>query len=350
MKLLILGGTLFMGRHLVDAALARGHELTLFNRGRHNPQLYPQVEKLKGDRDSDLSALQGRRWDAVIDTCGYLPQQVQATARLLSASVGHYTYISTISVYSEQNPPGVDESGALQMLNREQLSELAGVKLLDARAVEKYGAFYGPLKRLCEQAAEEALPGRVLNIRSGLAVGPLDYRDRFTYWVRRVAQGGEVLAPGRPARPVQFIDARDLAEWTIRLIEKQETGIYNATGPDYELNMRRFLEECISATTSSARLTWVSNEFLSQAGVKAMTEVPMWHPKESRVVALSTANCRKAFAAGLRFRPLAETIHDTLAWQATRPTTESLSVGLAPERERQLLEDWHSQSLAEVQW
>ncbi len=209
MKLLVLGGTVFLGRHLVEAATARGHSVTLFNRGQHNPELYPEVEKLRGDRDSDLSALQGRRWDAVIDTCGYLPRAVRASAELLADAVDHYTFISSISVYADFHTPAMDESAPVGTLADETVEEVTGET-------------YGPLKALCEQAAERALPGRVLNIRPGLIVGPHDPTDRFTYWPVRVARGGEVLAPGRPHVPVQVIDGRDLAEWTVRMVEARQ--------------------------------------------------------------------------------------------------------------------------------
>ena len=189
MNLLILGGTVFLGRHLVEAALARGHAVTLFNRGQHNPDLFPEVERLRGDRDGDLQALEGRRWDAVVDTCGYVPRVVRASAEMLAPNVDHYTFISSISVYADTSKPGIDEQAPVGTLD-------------DPTTEEVTGESYGPLKALCEQAAEAAMPGRVLNIRPGLIVGPHDPTDRFTYWVRRVAEGGEVLAPGNPHAPV----------------------------------------------------------------------------------------------------------------------------------------------------
>jgi 2'-hydroxyisoflavone reductase len=335
MKLLILGGTVFLGRHLVEAATARGHSLTLFNRGQHNPELFPQVEKLRGDRDGDLSALQGRRWDAVIDTCGYLPRAVRASAELLADAVDHYTFISSISVYADFHTLAMNESAPVGTLADETVEEVTGET-------------YGPLKALCEQAAERALPGRVLNIRPGLIVGPHDPTDRFTYWPVRVARGGEVLAPGRPHVPVQVIDGRDLAEWTVRMVEARQVGVYNATGPDYELTMERLLEQCKAVTDADARFVWVDEQFLLDNEVKPWMELPLWVAGDGNLAHLLRIDCRKAFATGLTFRPLAETIRDTLAWEATRPSEaeQERRAGMKPEREAELLRAWRAQRSA----
>lgn len=333
MKLLILGGTVFVGRHLVDAALVRGHEITLFNRGQHNPDLYPEVEKLRGDRDGDLSALEGRRWDAVIDTCGYVPRVVGASAALLAGSVDHYTFISTLSVFASFARPGADESAQLAPLPEE--------------GSEDHRKHYGPLKALSEQAAETAMPGRVLTIRPGLIVGPHDQSDRFTYWPARIACGGDVLAPGRPERPVQVIDVRDLAEWNIRMVEAGATGIYNATGPDYTLTMAAMLDACRTASGSDARIVWVEEQFLLDQGVTPWREIPVWLPESGDTAGFSTVNCRKAIGAGLTFRPIVDTARATLAWDAERKAEAASegaelpsAAGLAPEREQQLLEAW----------
>ena len=328
MKLLILGGTVFLGRHLVEAALARGHEVTLFNRGQHNPELFPEVEKLRGDRNGDLAALVGRRWDAVIDTSGYVPRVVRASAELLAEAVEHYTFISTISVYSDFNHPTMDES--------------APVGRLDDPSVEQVtGETYGPLKVLCEEAAEAALPGRVLNIRPGLIVGPHDPSDRFTYWPVRVARGGDVLAPARPDRQVQIIDARDLAEWNIRMTESRRTGVFNATGPDYRLTMGAVLDACKTVSGSDARFVWVDGQFLLDAGVRPWIELPLWIPqREDESGSLLAVNCDRAFAAGLTFRPVAATTRDTLEWAATRPPDYEWRAGLPADREQEVLEAW----------
>ncbi|HXG24097.1 MAG TPA: SDR family oxidoreductase [Chthonomonadales bacterium] len=331
MKLLVLGGTIFLGRHLVDAALARGHEVTLFNRGRSNPELFPDVEKLHGDRDGGLDALRGRAWDAVIDTCGYVPRIVRASAELLADSVGHYTFISSISVYADFRTRGIDE--------------MAPIGTLDDPATEEVtGETYGPLKALCEQAAEEAMPGRVLNIRPGLIVGPHDLSERFTYWVRRIARGGDVLAPGPPEGLVQFIDARDLAEWTLNMIESCHVGVYNATGPDYPLTMGRLLGACREVIGSDARLIWVNGKFLLERGVKPWSDLPVWVPQDDPAYAgFASINCSKAIKSGLAFRPLEETIRDTLAW-ANEHSASSKSgpalPALPPEREAEMLRVW----------
>lgn len=327
MRILVLGGTVFLGRHLVEAALGRGHRLTLFTRGQHNPELFPEVEKLRGDRDGGLEALRGRRWDAVVDTCGYVPRLVRDAATLLAGAVDHYTFISTISVYRELDRPGMDESAPLGTL-------------ADPAVEEVTGETYGPLKALCEQAAEAAMPGRVLAARPGLIVGPHDPTDRFTYWPARIAQGGEVLAPGKPGAPVQFIDARDLAAWTVGMVESGATGIYNSTGPDYSLGMGPFLEACTAVAGSDARLTWVSEEYLLGAGVAPWSELPLWVPEKDSA-GFSTVDCGRAIAAGLTFRSLAETIRDTLAWDAARAHDAPPGAGISREREAELLRGWH---------
>ncbi len=322
MKLLILGGTIFVGRHLVEAALARGHQVTLFNRGQHNPDLYPEVEKLRGDRDGNLTALEGRRWDAVIDTCGYVPRIVRASAELLAGAVDHYTFISSISVYPTEDVHHIDENTPVATMEDESVEEITGET-------------YGPLKALCEQAAAAAVPGRVLNIRPGLIVGPHDPTDRFTYWPQRVARGGDVLAPGRPDAPVQFIDARDLAEWTIDMVEMKQTGLYNTTGPAKPLTMGDFLRACKTTLNSDANFIWAGEAFLLEQQVTPFVEMPLWVPEDAGV--LLATDCRKAITAGLTFRPIDETIRDTLAWDQTRPADREWRAGLSPQRERELL-------------
>jgi 2'-hydroxyisoflavone reductase len=326
MKLLILGGTTFLGRHLVEAATARGHEVTLFNRGRRNPDLFPDVEKLRGDRDGNLEALKGRTWDAAIDTCGYVPRVVRASATLLADAVRHYTFVSSLSVYADFSVVGMDETAPVGTLEDETIEEVNGET-------------YGPLKALCEQAAEQAMSGRVLNVRPGLIVGPHDPTDRFTYWVHRVADGGEVLAPGRPEYLTQFIDARDLAAWNVRMIEANQTGVYNATGLDVPVTMKQLLDECKTVSGSDAQFTWVDEQFLLDAKVQPWSELPLWIPASSPTAAgFSSVNCNKAIAAGLTFGSLSETIRDTLAWDVTRPA-DTQRGGLKREREMELLKN-----------
>jgi 2'-hydroxyisoflavone reductase len=330
-KILILGGTVFLGRATVEAALARGHELTLFNRGKQNADLFPGVEKLRGDRDGDLSALMGRYWDAVIDPSGYFPRLVRASAELLAGMVEHYTFISTISVFADFKTKGMDESAPVAKIDDESLEQITG---------ETYGA----LKALCEQAAERALPGRSLTIRPGLIVGPHDPSDRFTYWPVRVARGGEVLAPNRPGYLIQVIDVRDLAEWTVRMVEAKQTGVFNATGPEYPLTMDRLLQESKRVSGSDAHFTWVSEEFLQAQDATAWTEVTLWMP-EAGNEGFSTINVNKAFAAGLTFRPLSDTVRDTISWDASRPAETVRRNGIKPEREQAWLDAWCKRSV-----
>ncbi len=324
MKLLMLGGTVLLGRHIVEDALARGHEVTLFNRGQHNPDIFPEVEKLRGDRTGDLSVLQGRRWDAAIDTSGYVPRVVRASAKALAQVVDHYTFISSISVYADFSTLGMDESAPV-------------AKLADESVEEVTHETYGGLKALCEQAAEEALPRRALVVRPGLIGGPDDGTDRFTYWPYRISLGGEMLVPGHPAQQTQFIDVRDLAQWIVRMVEARKTGIYNATGPDYTLTMEQFVETCKSATGSDTHFTWVGNSFVPED-----VNFQPWVPDE--YIGMRAVNCQKAYTDGLTFRPLAATIRDTLAWKAASPTAGTISSGLKPEQEKELLAKWHKET------
>lgn len=330
MKLLVLGGTLFLGRHLVEAALARGDEVTLFNRGETNPDLFPEVERLRGDRDGDLSALTGRSWDAVVDTSARIPRWVRTAAEILADAVEHYTFISSGSVYADTSTPGYDERAPVHRLPDETVEEIA-----DAEA-------YGGLKALCERTAEEVLAGRVLSVRAGLIVGPYDPTGRFTYWVNRIAAGGEVLAPEPREQPVQLVHARDLADWILAMAERRERGIFNATGPEEPLTMEHVLEACVQAT-DGARLVWVDESFLVERGVAAWSDLPLWLAPESnpRDANFLTMDISRALSAGLRFRPLRETIVDTLNGAESVP-----GAGLFPRRESDLLEAWKAQSLS----
>ncbi|HVF67736.1 MAG TPA: NAD-dependent epimerase/dehydratase family protein [Pyrinomonadaceae bacterium] len=334
MKLLVLGGTKFLGRHVVGAALARGDEVTIFNRGLHNPELYPEVEKLRGDRDGGLEVLRGRRWDAVVDTSGYVPRVVRASAELLSDSIDLYVFVSSMSVYADFRQPN-DEGSPTGRLDDETVEEVTGET-------------YGPLKALCERAAEAALQGRVLNVRAGLIVGPYDPTGRFSYWVERVARGGEVLAPAPRERQVQFVDARDLSEWVLRMIDARRAGVFNAAGPDYLLTMEGLLEACREACETDARFTWVGEQFLIDKGVEPWGNLPLWLPESAEQHRYFLAeNCERAFAAGLAFRPVADTARDTLAWlragspgmAADAPNSVQAHT-LKPERERELLDAW----------
>lgn len=315
-----------MGRHLVEVALARGDEVTLFNRGQSNPDLFPQVEELRGDRDGGLDVLRGRRWDAVVDTSGYVPRLVGQSASLLADSVEHYTFVSSISVYADWSRPGIAEGDPVEQLEDETVEEVTG---------ETYGA----LKALCEEAVEAAMPGRALNVRAGLIVGPYDGSDRFPYWVHRMARGGRVLAPGRPENRVQIIDARDLAGWILRMAEAREAGVFNATGPDEPLTMGTLLQTCGRAAGSQADLVWVAADFLTERGVQPFGELPLWLPGEEGA-GWAQVDIGKAVTRGLTFRPLMETAADTLAWLDTRPDDHTWRAGLDPDRESALLREW----------
>jgi nucleoside-diphosphate-sugar epimerase len=317
-RLLLLGGPKFLGRAVADAAQEHGHELTFFNRGTTNPELYPDVERVVGDRTSDLTALAGRTWDAVVDTCGYTPQVVRASADMLSDS-GVYCFISSVSVYADFSQPNDEES--------------AVAELGDLTADEVTAESYGPLKALCEEVVRDVFADRAVVVRPGLLVGPHDPTGRFTYWPHRVARGGDVLAPGPPERPTQVIDVRDLAAWTVALCERGTSGTYNGTHPG--VSFSEVLETCRTVTASDARVTWVTDEFLLEQGVGEWMELPLWLA-DPALAAADRVDVTRAVAAGLHFRPLDETVRSTLEMANT---TEA--AGLTVAREEVLLSAWH---------
>ncbi len=328
-KILILGGTGFLGPALVAVARGRGHTLTLFNRGKTNPGRFTDLEQLHGDRNGQLDALRGHRWDAVIDDSGYVPRHVHDSATLLAPSVQHYLFVSTISVYTDGSKP-IDENSPVAKL--EKPTEDPG------------NGAYGPLKALCETAAAAAMPGRVTVVRPGLIVGPEDPTDRFTYWPLRLARGGEVLAPGQPSDPVSYIDVRDLAHWMIAVVERTLTGTFNATGPATTLGVGALLDGCKQAAHSDAKLTWVDVDFLDRQDVHGWVDLPVWLSPRGEETYLGRINRDKAVKAGLTFRSVADTARDTLAWWNTLPEARRAKpkAGLTPERERQVLAAWHA--------
>jgi len=317
-KLLVLGGPRFLGRALADATLARGHELTFFNRGQTNPELYPEVERLRGDRAGDLSALAGRQWDAVIDTCGYLPDVVRASVDALAGSA-RYCFVSSISVYADFRVRQ-DESGAVAELEDQPRDEVTGDS-------------YGALKALCEDVVRAAFGESALVIRPGLIVGPHDPTGRFTYWPHRIAGGGEVLAPGPPERRSQMIDVRDLAEWIVSLCERGVGGTFNATHPGYAWS--ELFETCRDVAASDARATWVTDAFLVEQGVGEWMELPLWLA-DPAFAAADDVDVSRALASGLSFRPLEDTVRGTLELAETTD-----AAGLDPQREAALLRAWH---------
>jgi 2'-hydroxyisoflavone reductase len=335
-SILILGGTGFIGPHIVNAAVERGHTVTLFNRGKTHADLFPNLEKLRGDRDGQLDALRGRQWDVVIDPSGYVPRIVKMSTELLAPNVKQYLFVSTISVYKQPGTPNMDESAPLETTPEPQSEEVA--------------KYYGALKALSEQAAEAAMPGRVTVVRPGLIVGPGDPTGRFTHWPARCAEGGEVLAPGDGSTPTQYIDARDLANWIVKLIEEGTVGTFNALGPEKKITMKEVLTACNAAGGNKAKLTWVDWKFLDQQDVGPWAEMPMWIPTEEDPGFGTMSNAR-AVAAGLVFRPIGDTAKDTLAWLANLPADmtpeqkkRATSSGISRDKEAKVLAAWHSAS------
>lgn len=322
MKILIIGGTRFIGRHLVTSARARGHEVTLFNRGKTNPDLFRRVKTIKGDRETDLEQLSGQ-WDAVIDTCGYFPRVVRLSAEALKEKVGRYVFISSVSVYANFGKVGIKESDAVGTLDDESVEEITGET-------------YGPLKALCEKTVQDVYGPRSLIIRPGLIVGPHDPTDRFTYWPLRIAKGGNVLAPDRPDAMAQFIDARDLADFIIKLVDQNVAGTFNATGNPVTLNT--IFETCKRISKSNANFKWASVEFLEQNNVAPWSDMPIWVPEVGDYAGFSHVDISKAAHAGLTFTPLTDTIKAIYDWEFERPEGHELKAGLKPEREKELLE------------
>ena len=319
MNLLIIGGTVFLGRHLVLTALKAGHKVTTFNRGNNKLAEQNEVERLTGDR-SQVQLLSGRTWDAVIDTCAMTPDSVAESAGALQNSVGRYVFISSISAFDNFREKG--------------MTEKAPVRLLPLDAQQDYGS----KKAHCEKIVEGIFGKRSLIIRPGLIAGRYDVTDRFTYWPRRIAEGGQVLAPGRPARPLQFIDVRDLSEWVLRLVEVNISGTFNATGPGFVYTMKDLLQECKSVSKSQSELIWVPDEKLLETGVEPWSELPLWIPESDRDFAgFMQVDCTKAFNRGLSYRHPSETIRDVLSWDNERDHSVALKAGLERHREKALL-------------
>ena len=320
MKLLVLGGTKFLGRAIVEDALARGHEVTLFNRGETNPGLFPRAENVRGDRLRDLSLLEGRSWDAVIDTSGYVPAVVRASAERLRGGVGLYLFVSSISVYADYREPRVEDD-PLEPLGDHPVDRL----------LESYSN-YGALKTLCEAEVGGVYGDRALLVRPGLIVGPHDPTDRFTYWPRRAQRGGPLLAPAPPDEPVQMVDVRDLAGWMLDLVEAGRGGTFNATSPPRAHTFGSMLDAC-----GAKNVVWVDDGFLIEHGVEGWTELPCWIPStEVDLAAFQLVDVSRAVEAGLTFRPLAESARDVPEWTGT--------AGLTPEREAELLAGWEKQA------
>ncbi|MDZ4712620.1 MAG: NAD-dependent epimerase/dehydratase family protein [bacterium] len=321
MDILILGGSVFLGRQLVEFAQARNQNVTLFNRGVRNPDLYPDVEKLRGDRNGDISSLEGKKFDVVIDTSGHIPGSVKKLAEMLKDSAGHYTFISSISAYKDFSENGINESSETAVVTDGNVNEMT---------MENYGA----LKVLCENAVSDVFKDRALNIRPGLIVGMNDWSDRFTYWIHSIDKGGEVLVPDTKDYHVQFIDVKDLAEWIIKMAEERKSGLYNATGPGQPLTFGNFINECVNYSKNDAKLIWADEKFLLDEGAVPWSELPMWVPKEDQGV--NNIDISKAIKDGLTFRPIQETLKDTLLFDKSR-NNHVLKAGLSPEKETELI-------------
>ncbi|HEX4740493.1 MAG TPA: NAD-dependent epimerase/dehydratase family protein [Caulobacteraceae bacterium] len=338
LRILILGGTGFIGPHEVDYALARGHKLTLFNRGRSPHAWSAPVEELIGDRTTgDLKALEGGAWDVCIDNPTTLPFWVRDVGHTLAGKVGQYIFISTISVYAANDTPGADETAALEpYTGKDPLAET------QKTLADSHLALYGPLKAASEREAQRQFPGKVTIVRPGLISGPGDETDRFTYWPVRLARGGEVAAPGDGKDPVQLIDARDLARWVIRLAESRTFGNFNATGPARPLTMDGFLTEVQSGVGATEKLVWIPTDFLAAQKVSPWSDMPVWVPGVGETAGFARRDIRRALAAGLTFRPLTATAADALAWFGTLPPDRKahLKAGLAPDRETAVLAAW----------
>jgi 2'-hydroxyisoflavone reductase len=333
MRLLILGGTGFIGPHQIRYALARGHHVTVFNRGRQKEAWPGPVEELLGDRGGDLKALEGREWDACIDNPARLPVWVRDAARVLKGHIGQYVFISTISVYADSDKPA-DETAPLATYS-------GGDPM--AETIESLSAnprLYGPLKAVSEKEARAWYGDAATTIiRPSLIVGPGDETDRFTYWPVRLERSGDILAPGDGRDPVQFIDVRDLAEWTIRVVERRTTGVFNASGPASQITMREMLAGIAQGIRVDPKLVWAPEEFLKANGVSAWRDMPVWISGQGRTFGFHRRDFRRATAEGLTYRPLPLTAADTLAWFHTLPTERQgkLRAGLTPEREADLL-------------
>lgn len=330
LNILILGGTGFLGPHTVNAALANGHSVTLFNRGKTNPELFNQLETITGDRNTDdVKKLTNRKWDAVIDTSAYYPRSVNLALEVLKDNIKQYLFVSTISVYADWSKIGMDET--------------AKTGKIDDPTDEKItGESYGPLKALCEQAAEKHMSGKVSIIRPGLIVGPRDKTDRFTYWPVRIKKGGKILAPGDGSDFIQYIDVRDLAEWMIYCLEQQVLGIYNAQSNGEDITIGQLLKTCVAKLNPKAELVWVPATFLEQHEVAAWQEMPTWIPPKGEYAGSGTMSSKKAYANGLKERPMEMVVKDCYDWFVSLPQERQakLRAGISLEKEQKVLKAW----------
>jgi 2'-hydroxyisoflavone reductase len=346
LNILILGGTGFTGPEQVEYAIARGHRVTLFNRNKTRPDFFKGkvAEELVGDLNNDTDALAGKKFDVVLDNPTTAPAWVRNAARQLAGNVKHYIFVSTTSTYSDQSIIGLNEDSPTAVL-REGIDPYS----VDPQVI---AGNYGGLKVLAEKEAQKHYPGIWTVIRPCLIVGPLDRTDRFTWWPARIDKGGEVLAPDKPDDPCQFIDARDLAEWTVRMAEMREFGLYNAIGPAHPMTVSEMLYGVKAITTAGARFTWVPWDFLQEQKVRPWRDMTVWQPPYGRTAGYQRRNSAKSIAKGLTFRPLAVTAKDTLDWHKTRPAEEQAATlegkinGIGLKREAEVLAAWHAKQKA----
>jgi 2'-hydroxyisoflavone reductase len=333
LNILILGGTGFIGPHMVREALRRGHQVSLFNRGRSNNKLFPDLKLLVGDRNNGLDALKGTSWDAVVDNSGYVPRHVADSARLLSSATSHYIYISTISTYASFGTAN-DENSPLGTIDDETIEEITGES-------------YGPLKALCEKRAAAEIDADDLTIlRPTYICGPGDHTDRFTYWPVRTMRGGDMLWPGTRADKIQIIDVRDFANFTVDCLEQKITGTYNTVTPAGGYTMGELHDDCLAITASDMNAVWVSGKFIGDNKLAEDRSIPIWSSPEGEYGKVAFVNGEKAVAAGLRNRPVRETARDVLAWWKTLPAERRSKpgAGLSAEAETNALELWKAQS------
>jgi 2'-hydroxyisoflavone reductase len=332
LSILILGGTRFIGVPMTELALKRGHRVTFFNRGRTNADVFPQIERIKGDRNGEIDGLKGRSWDAIIDNSGYVPKQVKLTAELLAPTAKQYLFVSSISVYPNFAEPRTEDSPV--------------GKLADETVEKVDGDTYGPLKALCEKAAETAMPGRVTVLRPGLIVGPHDSTDRFTYWPARAARGGQMLAPGKPSDGIQIIDGRDLAAFAIDVLEQRTMGIFNLVSPPGMFTMGDVVNESIRAAKAQVKpdpapkAIWAPADFLASKKIEGWSDMPVWVDAKGDEKEFAGTSAGRAMKAGLKITPMRKTVEDTLAWHLKRPESErtKLKAGITPEREKEALD------------
>lgn len=329
MRILILGGTVFLGRHMTEVLLSRGHEVTLFNRGQQNARLFPAVEKLRGNRDGNLSALASRSWDAVVDTCGFFPRQVEATAERLRSCAPRYAYISSVNQYADFCIPGINEAHPSDTMILSPDSPLTPVT-------------YGPLKAACEEIVRRVYHDSALILRPGCMIGPYDQAHRFTYWVRRTAMGGPMLVPGRPEQPWQVVDVRDVAEWLARMIEMGRTGTYNVVGARKPYTAQTLIDELAVGLNSIAQPIWTGTNFLrSVTGGERWLDLAEWANLTQKWTHLYAIDNTRAINESLRFRPLADTARDVRAWLAKQAPRDADMLDL--DHERNLLQAWEHQ-------